>query len=252
MNIVKKAISIIREGGTKIFFKKFLSYINLKLGFFIFPYLLIKIKTSNRKNFELEDLVNFCFCRIGRLIKPAQVKEEILELLKILNKKSQTILEIGTANGGSLFLFCRTAPEDSIIISIDLPGGKFGGGYSYWRIPLYKSFAKKNQKIHLLRADSHNQETLEKVKNILGNQKIDFLFIDGDHTYEGVKKDFEMYSPLVRGNGIIALHDIVHHPLVPECQVEKFWREIKNNFSNQEIVKDWQQGGFGIGIIIKK
>jgi hypothetical protein len=30
---------------------------------------------------------------------------------------------------------------------------------------------------------------------------VDFLFIDGDHTYEGVKKDFEMYSPLVRREG---------------------------------------------------
>jgi len=40
----------------------------------------------------------------------------------------------------------------------------------------------------------------------------DFLFIDGDHTYEGVEGDFEMYSPLVRRGGIIAFHDIVPGP----------------------------------------
>jgi hypothetical protein len=37
--------------------------------------------------------------------------------------------------------------------------------------------------------------------------KIDFLFIDGDHSYEGVKKDFELYSNILSENGIIMLHD---------------------------------------------
>ena len=37
--------------------------------------------------------------------------------------------------------------------------------------------------------------------------KIDFLFIDGDHSYEGVKLDFDLYSTLLSKNGIIMLHD---------------------------------------------
>jgi len=37
--------------------------------------------------------------------------------------------------------------------------------------------------------------------------KIDFLFIDGDHSYEGVKLDFDLYSTLLTENGIIMLHD---------------------------------------------
>jgi predicted O-methyltransferase YrrM len=37
--------------------------------------------------------------------------------------------------------------------------------------------------------------------------KIDFLFIDGDHSYEGVKKDFELYSTLLSDKGIIVIHD---------------------------------------------
>ena len=37
--------------------------------------------------------------------------------------------------------------------------------------------------------------------------KIDFLFIDGDHSYEGVKKDFELYSKIISDNGTIVLHD---------------------------------------------
>lgn len=37
--------------------------------------------------------------------------------------------------------------------------------------------------------------------------KIDFLFIDGDHSYEGVKKDFLLYSKLLSEHGIIMIHD---------------------------------------------
>lgn len=51
---------------------------------------------------------------------------------------------------------------------------------------------------------------------------MDFLFIDGDHAYEGVKADFEMYSPLVRKGGLVALHDICVHPPEMDCHVDKF------------------------------
>ena len=42
---------------------------------------------------------------------------------------------------------------------------------------------------------------------VLQDIKIDFLFIDGDHSYEGVKKDFELYSQLLTDKGIIIIHD---------------------------------------------
>jgi hypothetical protein len=38
--------------------------------------------------------------------------------------------------------------------------------------------------------------------------KIDYLHIDGDHSYEGVKKDFELYSTIMSENAIITIHDI--------------------------------------------
>ncbi len=141
------------------------------------------------------------------------------------------------------------AEPDATIISVDLPGGKFGGGYPRWKDALFKSFARGWQEIHLIRADSHDAETLETVKEILGCRKVDFLFIDGDHTYEGVKMDFEMYGPLVRKGGIIAFHDIVPGPPERVGGVPKFWGEIKHDFGFKEIVKDWNQNGYGIGVI---
>jgi hypothetical protein len=37
--------------------------------------------------------------------------------------------------------------------------------------------------------------------------KIDFLFIDGDHSYDGVKLDFNLYSTILSDNGVIIIHD---------------------------------------------
>ncbi|MBS7612607.1 class I SAM-dependent methyltransferase, partial [Candidatus Bathyarchaeota archaeon] len=180
----------------------------------------LKLIRKANKVRRVDDLVelafnySFPFRFKGLTIKPAQVKEEITVLLRILKSLNlRRCLEIGTAGGGTLFLFAQASRPDALLISVDLPGGPFGGGYPAWKMPLYKSFTRyATQKIHLLRADSHDPSTLRRVKEILGDAPLDFLFIDGDHTYEGVKKDFEMYSPLVRKSGIIAFHDIVPGP----------------------------------------
>lgn len=236
--ILKRAVRVLREEGVVTLGRK---------SPFIFPYALLKIKNFNTNS--LDELVDFAFNDIGGLIKPCQVRDEILEMLRILDKMMpKTILEIGTAGGGTLFLLSRISSKDADIISIDLPGG-FWGGYSGWKIPLYKSFALPKQKIHLIRTDSHTQKTLEEVKAILNGRKIDFLSIDGDHSYKGVKKDFEMYSPLVRNGGIIEFHDIVLHPPETGCEVSKFWSEIKERYKYIEIVKDRNQRWAGIGLL---
>ena len=183
-------------------------------------------------------------------IRPSQVKEEITELLSFLAKhKPKFILEIGTARGGTLFLFASVSSPDAVIISIDLPGGRFGGGYPEWRKTLYESFAIHKQKIHLVHEDSHAPATLNVIKKILEGRRLDFLFIDGDHTYNGVKTDFEMYGKLVRKGGIIVFHGICPHPPQTGCEVNKFWCEIKDEYEHTEIIRDWKQGWAGIGVL---
>ena len=184
-------------------------------------------------------------------IAPLQIKEEIHALLKILDdRKPKKLLEIGTAAGGTLFLLTRVSDPEATIISIDMPEGKFGGEfYPNWKSPVYESFSLKQQKIYLLRSDSHQFATLEKIKKILGQQKLDFLLIDGDHSYEGVKKDFEMYSPFVAEGGIVAFHDVNLGPSENVGGVPQFWREIKSKYFNAEIIHNMEGESYGIGII---
>jgi predicted O-methyltransferase YrrM len=165
-----------------------------------------------------------------RRIAPIQSHEEIAALYReVCALKPKVVLEIGTCHGGSLYLWCQVADPNATLISLDLPGGKFGGGYHDKRTKLYQCFSAPGQKLHLLRDDSHRQESLLKVQKILNGQKVDFLFIDGDHCYEGVKRDYEQYSALVRTGGIIAFHDIFVSPGALDLGMEvwRFWEELK-------------------------
>ena len=203
------------------------------------------------RNATPEELVDFSFNAAGGLLHTSQVRSEIIELTELVGKRRpKTVVEIGTAHGGTLFLWCRQADPAATIVSLDLPGGMHGGGYPYWMSWVYQRFPLAGQKLHLLRGDSHKPEMFARLKSALpGDGQMDFLFIDGDHTYEGVKADFEMYSSLVRPGGLIVFHDICKHPESLNCQVDRFWQEVKNARRAREFVHDPNQGTCGIGVI---
>ncbi len=73
------------------------------------------------------------------------------------------------------------------------------------------------------------------------------MFIDGDHTYQGVKQDFQMYSPRVRKGGLVAFHDIATHDHTSGCEEDKFWNEIKPSYRNLEIIEKQDQKWAEIG-----
>lgn len=187
----------------------------------------------------IEGAIDYC---VDRPILMAQARSEILQLGKLLQESApKRSMEIGTNYGGTLFLLCTLSPPKATIISLDLPSGPFGGGYPRRKIPLFRRFPKAGQQLHLIRGDSHSQETKERVLGILGGKQLDYLFLDGDHTYSGVRRDFEMYSPLVRRGGMVAFHDIVTYHQESKCQVAKFWSEIKNHYAHREIIDNSNQ-----------
>lgn len=168
------------------------------------------------------------------------------------NLKPKIILEIGTYIGGTLFCFCKLAPDDATIISIDLPFlGNKKKADSYIT-NTFQYFIKPNQKLHLIRENSQSIETVQKLEEILQGRKIDFVFIDGDHSYEAVKKDFELYSKFINKNGIIAFHDVSLLGAHSEGS-GRFWSELKMN-KNSYNYKDYEEiimalSTTGIGVL---
>lgn len=205
---------------------------------------------------DLDDILNTAFNYRGfgryRTIKPLQIRSEFEVLIrKVEELKPNVVMEIGTANGGTFYIWSRYIDSASTIISLDLPGGEFGGGYTRKKTQFFDLF---NQKMNaeFIRRDSHKKQTRQIVQHIISEDKIDFLFIDGDHSYKGVKQDFEMYSPLVQDGGLIAFHDIVPGPKQFVGGVPKFWQEIKKGHDTEEIISDRDsQEGYGIGVLSK-
>src|SRR5207237_1057261 len=143
----------------------------------------------------------------------------------------QRLLEIGTAKGGTLFLLSRAAAADARLLSLDI-------GHTAAQQHVYPRFARRGQHITCMTGDSHSQEILTGVINWLAGRPLDFLFIDGDHSLEGVSKDFSMYAPLLRPGGVAAFHDIVPDfktrfgivTIADVGHVPSFWTDVKGRF----------------------
>ncbi len=129
-----------------------------------------------------------------RKLAPLQVKQEYLDLLAWAWKREfHNIAEIGTAQGGTLVGWLAMKPRR--LISIDLPGGIHGGGYPARKAALFRLLQRRispHTKLDLIRGDSHSDSTCQQVKTMLQGELLDFLLIDGDHRYVGVRRDFEL------------------------------------------------------------
>ena len=142
-------------------------------------------------------------------------------------------MEIGTAQGGVFWLLCQLSPNDATLVSVDLPPEeRFSGGLKV-EIDL-EGMKKPGQTVHAVSGSSHDPVILDRVKTIFAGSLIDVLFIDGDHSYDGVRQDYEMYRSLVRPGGIIAFHDIIHTRF-EDCHVDVFWKELVRDKQSQSI-----------------
>ena len=178
-----------------------------------------------------------------------QERDEILQLAHFVNDlQPKVLLEIGTKYGGTFMIWNKILSGTTI--SIDIVEGIHGGISRH-------EFDNRNAHFRemfkdaciFIEGNSHDQTTYDSLLKVLNGHKIDFLFIDGDHTYEGVKQDYEMYSPLVSDNGYIAFHDINDTPRHRDrnVYVGKFWNELSGDKIEFNANSDWA----GIGVIKK-
>jgi len=199
---------------------------------------------------SIEERVDYA--RLSSPFRSNQKRIEIIALLRQLETlEPRRLCEIGAARGGTLALFASVAAPDARILSLDIH-------YPRTRASLYPRFARRGQKVTCLQSDSHSRATLDRVKRWLNGDSLDFLFIDGDHSYDGVRSDYEMYSPLVRSRGMIALHDVVPDFLTrfgrktgsDVGEVPRHWSELKQVLPNiVELIEDPDQDGYGIEMI---
>lgn len=177
-------------------------------------------------------------------------KVEIINALIEVGEGFETYLEIGVHNGASMSYAVSTSKRINCY-GIDLfeesrhPGSN---AQAYWtKDGIHMERTRKNilsnntsnSDVVLLKGDSTAQKTYDSLLNELKNQKVDLLFIDGNHHYNYVKKDFNRYSELVRPGGFVILDD--YEPRYPG--ILKFAKEIDSSkyerlgvYKNNELI----------------
>ena len=112
--------------------------------------------------------------------------------------------------------------------------------------------------------DTHDPDTLNRLKKRLGKRSINLLYIDASHTYASVKEDYETLSPLC--SDIVAFHDIETGRYADNKNdgAWKFWEELRlTQYRNPKT--DWKfvsihmrhfkgvkARALGIGVIVKR
>jgi hypothetical protein len=157
----------------------------------------------------------------------------------------QTIVELGTHKGTSFFSFCQAVKDahyDAQLYAIDTwKGDEHAGFYGDDVFVEFQEMKEKyygSLKIKLLR------KTFDEAAADFKNDTIDLLHIDGLHTYEAGKHDFESWFPKVRKDGIILLHDIFISR--DDFGVYKFWEELKRDYKTIEFHQS-----YGLGVLFK-
>lgn len=163
----------------------------------------------------------------------------LIALVKAL--RPVVVVEVGSFRGGTLAAWCKVAAPDAVLVSVDLPDQADTPATP----DELRRLAHPGQRLEVVRGDSHAQETRRDVEAALAGRKVDFLMIDGDHSYDGVRRDFELYAPLVRDGGLIAFHDVVTHTGRPNIEVARFWAEVRDRYEHEEFISPGREFGLG-------
>lgn len=151
-----------------------------------------------------------------------------IKLRQQFEEQPFAVLEIGSLEGHTL---CLWSTEANHIVSVDKIVPDTDPRYTLQSLihrVLPTIFYDYKVSLHIIDAFSQSDEAKSFVKAHIDNipgKFFHFIYIDGGHTYEEVRLDFENYFKYLHPFGIIAFHDI-DNPLYPG--VKQFWAEQKN------------------------
>lgn len=148
-----------------------------------------------------------------------QKPEEYLALLEFLDERlffMDKCLEIGCNSGATAYGFAKLFKK---VITFE----------SDWHPAWTRTWAKlqsDNKNVEIFPLDSHTEQAEQEIKS---NAPYDLIFIDGDHSYEGVKKDLQLAKKYINPVGYIVFHDVENEIDInseSKIEVKRLWDEI--------------------------
>ena len=144
--------------------------------------------------------------------------------------KPSVFVELGTHSGNSYFAFCQSVTSNHLptrCYAVDTWQGDEHAGY--YDDTTFTEVAAHNEE-HYSAFSTLLRMTYEEAQHHFTDGSIDLLHIDGLHTYEAVKHDFETWLPKLSRCGVVLFHDVA----VKErgFGVWKFWEEIMTQYPN--------------------
>jgi predicted O-methyltransferase YrrM len=113
-------------------------------------------------------------------------------------------VEIGTFMGVTAAELAKALPKDAVLFCVD----PYFDGYAIQSIA-NRHLARQGLagKVRMIQATAKG--ALESLP-----EQVDFIFVDGDHSYEGLKEDWEIVRRILRPGGIAAFHDVNPQPQI--------------------------------------
>ena len=154
----------------------------------------------------MKSLHRFLLWRLGRIaITPWATPDETACLVEYARNKRR-LAEIGVWEGGTTKILRQVMAPDGVLFAIDpFPGGRLG--ISYQRPIAHGEVGRiPNGSVVWLRTAGAYAASDPRV----AAAPFDFIFVDGDHTFDGLQADWEAWAP--HASDIIAFHDVVGDP----------------------------------------
>jgi hypothetical protein len=159
--------------------------------------------------------------------------------------RPRTVVELGTLGGNSFFAFCQATTAHGVpsqLTAIDTwQGDEHAGLYGeevFADVSAYRD-ATYPDTAHLMRA------LFDDGRPNFGAASIDLLHIDGLHTYDAVRHDFETWHDAVSSRGVVLFHDIAVRE--PGFGVWQLWEELAARYPAFAFVHGHGLGVLGVG-----
>lgn len=178
------------------------------------------------------------------------------ELFYSLIKLNQlkTVVEIGVDMGSTTRYLCEaTKYTGGTVYGYD-NWGDYGPANSWHHCSSKEEIERLLERnnfnnFKLFKVDTFSQEFKELIQS---HKEIDFAFIDGDHSYDGIKSDFELVYPKLSYCGIIAFHDTL---IVDGCR--EFILDLRSKYNDGTFdIVDFPFGNLarrvGISLLVKR